>query len=162
MTVPSKIWMRSLSPSTTRTCTFTVSPGRNAGRSLRSCSASMRSSGLMNLKGLPGGTNPVKDDGRRAADGEVVVVAGSLDRLEPVVAPGEHLGGEAPARAEDEQYRLRVAREPSAEGLEGQAAGRGARGGRHHPREPAGLAFDVGDGGFEVRDQSDERQGLAS
>src|SRR5215813_5912513 len=119
MTVPSKIWMRSLSPSTTRTCTFTVSPGRNAGRSLRSCSASMRSSGLMNPKGLPGGTNPVKDDGCGAANREVVVVAGSPNGLEPVVAAGEHLVSEAPARPEDEQDGLRVAREPSAEGLEG-------------------------------------------
>src|SRR6478672_7885202 len=34
MTTPSKIWMRSLSPSRTFTCTRTVSPARIAGRSV--------------------------------------------------------------------------------------------------------------------------------
>src|SRR5659263_186683 len=38
MTTPLQTWMRCLSPSTMRTCTSTVSPGRNAGRSPRICS----------------------------------------------------------------------------------------------------------------------------
>src|SRR5581483_11664204 len=42
ITTPSKIWMRSLSPSRTFTWTFTVSPARIAGR-WASCGCSMRS-----------------------------------------------------------------------------------------------------------------------
>src|SRR5262245_29226792 len=40
ITVPWKTWARSLSPSITRTCTRTVSPGRNSGTSGRACRAS--------------------------------------------------------------------------------------------------------------------------
>src|SRR4051794_2100453 len=43
MTTPWKTWMRERLPSTTRTCTLTVSPGRNSGMSLRSESASRAS-----------------------------------------------------------------------------------------------------------------------
>src|SRR5256714_7165680 len=46
MTTPSKIWMRSLSPSRTRTCTRTVSPDRIAGRSV-SCVFSTSSIALI-------------------------------------------------------------------------------------------------------------------
>ena len=35
MTTPSNTWTRSRPPSTTRTCTFTVSPERNSGTSSR-------------------------------------------------------------------------------------------------------------------------------
>src|SRR5580704_19143519 len=37
MTTPAKIWMRSLSPSTTLVCTFTESPTANFASSLRNC-----------------------------------------------------------------------------------------------------------------------------
>jgi len=40
MTIPSKYWTRSFSPSRIRRKTRTVSPARNAGRSLRSCDVS--------------------------------------------------------------------------------------------------------------------------
>src|SRR6266496_1919182 len=43
ITTPWKIWIRSREPSTTRTCTFNVSPGRKSGRSDRSDSASRAS-----------------------------------------------------------------------------------------------------------------------
>src|SRR5438034_8757715 len=46
MTTPSKIWMRSLSPSRTFTCTRTVSPDFIAGRSV-SCDFSTSSIALM-------------------------------------------------------------------------------------------------------------------
>src|SRR5206468_9385069 len=46
MTTPSKIWMRSLSPSRTLTCTRTVSPDLIAGRSA-SCCFSTRSIALI-------------------------------------------------------------------------------------------------------------------
>src|SRR5437867_2276107 len=46
ITTPSKIWMRSLSPSRTFTCTLTVSPDRMAGRSA-SCDFSTSSIALM-------------------------------------------------------------------------------------------------------------------
>src|SRR5215213_9145640 len=46
MTTPSKIWMRSLSPSRTLTCTLTVSPDFIAGRSA-SCGFSTNSIALM-------------------------------------------------------------------------------------------------------------------
>src|SRR5262245_51215163 len=48
ITTPSKIWMRSLSPSRTRTCTRTVSPDRIAGRSA-SCVFSTSSIALIAL-----------------------------------------------------------------------------------------------------------------
>src|SRR5580693_3326975 len=41
MTTPEKIWMRSLSPSTTLVCTRTVSPTLNLASSLRNCSDSI-------------------------------------------------------------------------------------------------------------------------
>src|SRR2546427_4655262 len=91
MTVPSKTWMRSLSPSTTRTCTRTVSPGLNTGRSLRSCSASIRSIGFMESPLLSVAQYTVKHDGGRGADGEMVVVGGAPDRLEHVVGALEDL-----------------------------------------------------------------------
>src|SRR3954468_18787687 len=47
ITTPWNIWMRSRLPSTTRTCTFTVSPGRNSGRSVRRRAVSMRSTLFM-------------------------------------------------------------------------------------------------------------------
>src|SRR5450755_2629226 len=40
MTTPWKTWTRDLAPSTTRTCTFRVSPGRKSGMSERSDAAS--------------------------------------------------------------------------------------------------------------------------
>src|SRR4051812_29246558 len=43
MTTPWKTWMRDRLPSITRTCTLTVSPGRNSGMSARSESASSAS-----------------------------------------------------------------------------------------------------------------------
>ena len=43
MTTPSKTWMRSRVPSTTLTCTRTVSPLRSCGTSGFSCSRSSRS-----------------------------------------------------------------------------------------------------------------------
>src|SRR3954470_16577367 len=43
MTTPWKTWMRERLPSTTRTCTLTVSPGRNSGMSSRNESASSAS-----------------------------------------------------------------------------------------------------------------------
>src|SRR5215218_4617612 len=42
-TKPWKTWIRSRLPSTTRTCTLTVSPGRKSGRSSRSCARSTTS-----------------------------------------------------------------------------------------------------------------------
>src|SRR2546428_13228336 len=106
MTVPSKTWMRSLSPSTTRTCTRTVSPGLKGG-TLRSCSASMRSMGFMSEGALllAVATRTVKDDGRRAADREVVPTRHPADRLEHVVGAADHLLGEAPAGAAGQQAR---------------------------------------------------------
>src|SRR2546430_4667289 len=105
MTVPSKTWMRSLSPSTTRTCTRTVSPGLKGGTSLRSCSASMRSMGFIGQEPLvlAVATHTVKDDGGGAPDREVVPARHAADRLEHVVGASHHVLGEAPARAEDEQ-----------------------------------------------------------
>src|SRR5271165_3656122 len=47
ITTPWKIWTRSRVPSTTRTCTLTVSPGRNSGTSSRRLSRSMISVGCM-------------------------------------------------------------------------------------------------------------------
>src|SRR3954451_7162895 len=43
MTTSWKTWMRERRPSTTRTCTLTVSPGRKSGMSLRNESASSAS-----------------------------------------------------------------------------------------------------------------------
>src|ERR687898_47329 len=43
MTTPWKTWMRERLPSTTRTCTLTVSPGRKSGMSPRNESASSAS-----------------------------------------------------------------------------------------------------------------------
>src|SRR3712207_4815651 len=42
-TKPWKTWIRSRLPSTTRTCTLTVSPGRKSGRSSRICARSTTS-----------------------------------------------------------------------------------------------------------------------
>ena len=47
MTAPWNTWTRSRVPSTTRTCTLTVSPGRNSGMSSRRLSRSMMSVGFM-------------------------------------------------------------------------------------------------------------------
>src|SRR5882724_11353774 len=96
MTVPSKTWMRSLTPSTTRTCTRTVSPGLNRGTSLRTCSASIWSIGFINLLLLSIAKQPVKDDRGGSADGEVVVAHRAPDRLEDVVGPPEDILGQAP------------------------------------------------------------------
>src|SRR6476661_653360 len=56
MTTPWKTWMRERLPSTTRTCTLTVSPGRKSGMSLRNESASSASrvfiSGVLSPSGL--------------------------------------------------------------------------------------------------------------
>src|SRR5690242_17628032 len=52
MTAPWKTWIRERLPSTTRTCTFRVSPGRKSGTSLRSDSASKVSRVFM-AKSLP-------------------------------------------------------------------------------------------------------------
>src|SRR5213593_2882379 len=103
ITVPSKTWMRSLSPSTTRTCTRTVSPGLKAGTPLRSCSASMRSIGFMNHNLLSAGADTVKDDGRGRADRQMVPAVAATNRLEHVVGATEELLSEPPAGTEDEQ-----------------------------------------------------------
>src|SRR5262245_46434844 len=47
ITTPSKTWMRSLSPSRTRTCTRTLSPGRNSGSSALASPPSIDSISLM-------------------------------------------------------------------------------------------------------------------
>src|SRR2546422_7477199 len=85
ITEPSKTWMRSLSPSTTRTCTRTVSPGLKPGTSLRSCSASMRSIGFTSAPFLAGVAQAVKDDGGGAAHRKVVVLADPCDGLQHIV-----------------------------------------------------------------------------
>src|SRR5262245_52082954 len=102
-TVPSNTWMRSLSPSTTRTWTRTVSPGLKAGTPLRSCSASTRSIGVMSLHVLSAAAQTVKDDGRGRANGQMVPAVVATDRLEHVVGPAEELAGEPPAGPQDEE-----------------------------------------------------------
>src|SRR5713226_2747014 len=159
MTVPSKTWMRSLSPSTTRTCTRTVSPGLNAGRPLRSCSASIRSMGFMRVERslLPVAAHTVKNDGGGAADREMVPARDAADGLEDVVGAPEHVLGEAPARAEDEQLRAAGLGEAPAQLGAGEAPPAVARRGRDQTRQDAPLALDVGDHGVEVARQA--RQG---
>src|SRR5262245_49497324 len=107
MTVPSKTWIRSLSPSTPRTWTRTVSPGLNVGTSLRSCSASIRSIGFVGgligeqtLLAAPAET--VKDYGGRRPDREVVPAVGAADGLEEVVDARQHLPGEPPSGPQNE------------------------------------------------------------
>src|SRR2546428_7339848 len=122
MTVPSKTWMRSLSPSTTRTCTRTVSPGLKGGTSLRSCSASMRSMGFIGQEPflLAVATHTVKDDGGSAADREVVPARHAADRLQHVGGAAHHVLGDAPAGREDEQLGSVPLRRPAAQGGQGQ------------------------------------------
>src|SRR5206468_12313315 len=48
-------------------------------------------------------TGTVKDDGGSAADREMVPARDAADRLEHVVGASDHILGEAPAGAEDEQ-----------------------------------------------------------
>src|SRR6185369_9985422 len=52
MTTPEKIWMRSLSPSTTLVCTRTLSPTSNSALSLRNCSDSIFSSNAWFIKSV--------------------------------------------------------------------------------------------------------------
>src|SRR5262245_22105536 len=118
MTVPSKTWMRSLSPSTTRTWTRTVSPDLKVGTSLRSCSASIRSIGFMEPLLLSVAFQTVKDDGGGGTDRQVVVVARPADGLQNVVGAVQDLASEAPAGAEDEELRARVLAQPGAERIE--------------------------------------------
>src|SRR5581483_10470516 len=100
ITTPSNTWMRSFSPSTTFTCTLTVSPGRKAGTSLRSCSASIASITLPVLmaSSFARSSEPVENDRRRRSDGQMVVIGRSADRLELRVAAVEHVVGEAAVR----------------------------------------------------------------
>src|SRR6185437_5865130 len=54
MTIPSKTWMRSREPSTTLTCTRTVSPEAISGTSARRCSSSTaRTNGVTDMKCAP-------------------------------------------------------------------------------------------------------------
>src|SRR3989442_2030249 len=125
MTVPSKTWMRSLSPSTTRTCTRTVSPGLKGGTSLRSCSASMRSMGFIGQEALllAVATHTVKDDGGSAADREVVPARHAADRLEHALGAPDPVLGEAPAGAEAEQLpAARLGHAPAPVGADPKAA----------------------------------------
>src|SRR5262245_28231651 len=118
MTTPSKTWMRSFSPSTTLTCTLTVSPGWTSGTSVRCCSCSIFSTMFMAVLAvpgwrrkrnpLPGGTQSVKDDGRRGPDRQVVVVARPDDGLEGHVHPPHHLRRQPPARPEKDQIGARI------------------------------------------------------
>src|SRR5437016_1893888 len=159
MTVPSKTWMLSLSPSTTRTCTRTVSPGLKGGTSLRSCSASMRSMGFIGQEPflLSVATHTVKDHGGGAADREVVPARHAADRLEHVVGASGHLLGEAPAGAQDQQLGpARLGQAPAQFG-EGETPAAFAYGGRDQAREDARVVgacegpevvhVQVGDGG---------------
>src|SRR5262245_2784308 len=161
-TVPSKTWMRSLSPSTTRTWTFTVSPGRKAGTPLRRCSASMTSIGFTELTLLAVTEYAVKDDGCRAPDREMVVVAAAADGLEDVVGSREHLRREPPPGAEDEEHRRSIRGEPRPEGGEWEAVIALACRRRHDARQVAGFALDVGDRGVEVVGQPHARQRVLS
>src|SRR6058998_803643 len=162
MTVPSKTWMRSLSPSTTRTCTRTVSPGLKGGTSLRSCSASMRSMGFIGQEPflLAVATHTVKDDGGSAADREVVPARHATDRLEHVVGASDHVLGEAPAGAEDEQLRSARLGQAPAQGGKGQTPATLACAGRDQAREHARLALDVRDHRVEVGGEPRQRERL--
>src|SRR5438552_7327297 len=162
ITVPSKTWMRSLSPSTTRTCTRTVSPGLKGGNSLRSCSASMRSMGFIGQEPilLAVATHTVKDHGGGAADREVVPARHAADRLEHVVGASGHLLGEAPAGAQDQQLGpARLGQAPAQFG-EGETPAAFACGGRDQAREDARLALDVRDHRVEVGRETRQRERL--
>src|SRR4051812_19497295 len=65
MTMPAKIWIRSLSPSTTRVCTRTPSPILNFVASVLNCSFSIASMILfiMSPPGVAGGADTVKQGG---------------------------------------------------------------------------------------------------
>src|SRR5690348_10800546 len=165
MTVPSKTWMRSLSPSTTRTCTRTVSPGLKAGTPLRSCSASMRSIGFMALHPrlaepylLTVRAQPVKDDGCRAPHREMVPAVRAADRLEEIVHSIQDLGGQTPSRPEDDELGARFLAQPPAQVGERQPATALPRACRHQPRHHALLALDVGDDRVEVVREARERE----
>src|SRR3954463_2896956 len=55
MTIPAKIWIRSLSPSTTRVCTRTPSPILNLAESVLNCSFSIASI-ILFIMNPPGGS----------------------------------------------------------------------------------------------------------
>src|SRR5690348_4639284 len=87
MTTPWKTWMRSRLPSTTRTCTLTVSPGRNSGRSSRRLSASMVSVGCMGASFGSG----------RWAGSDIVAVFGEQLHLPDLGQEGHLLAAQPPS-----------------------------------------------------------------
>src|SRR5688572_458785 len=90
MTTPWKTWMRERLPSTTRTCTLTVSPGRKSGMSWRNESASRASRVFISAVLSPSsGSMSVR------AAGDPAVLSGEL-RLQ-LEAPGSCADGYAAA-----------------------------------------------------------------
>src|SRR3984957_17009379 len=81
MTAPWKTWTRSRVPSTTRTFTLTVSPGRNSGMSVRRLSRSIVSVGCM------GG---VLTSLRLCAGRNIVAVPGQVPHVLVAQAAGAH------------------------------------------------------------------------
>src|SRR5664279_5130391 len=103
MTTPWNTWIRDLLPSTTRTWTLSVSPGRNSGRSERSEPASRKSSvftGGLFLQ-VPQVTHGVAARGGVGTDRKA--------RILPVAAV-ELPCGRAPARPARRVWHSRVAR----------------------------------------------------
>src|SRR5207249_1440697 len=102
----------------------------------------------------------VKDDGCRAADGEVVPARGAADRLEDVVGAPEDVLGQSPAGAEDEQSRPRVVAQAASKVHERQAPAARARRCGDEPGEDARLPLDVRDDGIEIRREAREGERL--
>src|SRR5215204_6914922 len=108
MTLPWKTWTRSLLPSTTRTWTFTSSPGAKSGMSSRSDSLSMRSVAFMAAscvcrRGTPRGRSRIRErrelfqqallaGGQPAARGDEVGAAGQCAVQRLGVAPALDAG----------------------------------------------------------------------
>src|SRR5581483_6846413 len=159
ITTPSNTWMRSFSPSTTFTCTLTVSPGRKAGTSLRSCSASIASITLPVLmaSSFARSSEPVENDRRRRSDGQMVVIGRSADRLELRVAAVEHVVGEAVSGAEEQEAWRRVGAQARGELAVRPCARTGACRCRDQGGHPTGILLHGGDRLLEVVRHLDQR-----
>src|SRR5215204_1140607 len=157
MTLPWKTWTRSLLPSTTRTWTFTSSPGAKSGMSSRSDSLSMRSVAFMAAscvcrRGTPRGRSRIRQrrelfqqaffGGRQASPGRDEVGAareravqrlGVAPTLDAGVVAAAHDVGHVPAAERRRPHELRLLEEPTlAEALRD-----GAHVVAHHPGHEA-------------------------